>query len=224
PFQKKVLSDVSIDTMQELTSPNHGMGWSIQDDLFGYRGVLGQGGTDDAYARLQLIPSEGIAVIVLANTGTLLPDDIVNEVLDTLLPAYRDRRAKAPRQEQQPRSKSDPPSATFVGKWTGVVKTYRGDIPLRFTISDAGDVQASLGSQVRTLLTGTRFEKDSLTGLMSGDLGTVEDAGSDRYDLEFELYLRGGALNGAVTTRPRSGARNFTRLPYWVELKKETTP
>lgn len=224
PFQKKVLSDVSIDTMQELTSPNHGMGWSIQEDLFGYRGVLGQGGTDDAYARLQLIPSEGIAVIVLANTGTLLPDAVVNEVLDTLLPAYRDRRAKAPRQEQQPRSKADPPSATFVGKWTGVVKTYRGDIPLRFTISNAGDVQASLGSQVRTLLTGTRFEKDSLTGLMSGDLGTDADTGSDRYDLEFELYLRGGALNGAVTTRPRSGARNFTRLPYWVELKKETSP
>ncbi|HZJ44823.1 MAG TPA: serine hydrolase domain-containing protein [Pyrinomonadaceae bacterium] len=224
PFQKKVLSDVSIDTMQELTSPNHGMGWSIQEDLFGYRGVLGQGGTDDAYARLQLIPSEGIAVIVLANTGTLLPDAVVNEVLETLLPAYRDRRAKAPRQEQQPRSQADPPLATFVGKWTGVVKTYRGDVPLRFTISNAGDVQASLGSQGRTLLTGTRFEKDSLTGLMSGDLGTDADTGSDRYDLEFELYLRGGALNGAVTTRPRSGARNFTRLPYWVELKKETSP
>jgi hypothetical protein len=210
--------------MQESTSPHHGMGWSIQEDLFGYHGVLGQGGTDDAYARLQLIPSEGIAVVVLANTGTLLPDAVVNEVLDTLLPAYRDRRAKTSVQEQQARSKSDPPSAMFVGRWKGVVKTYRGDIPLTFTITDAGEVQASLGSQLRTLLSGARFEKESLTGLMSGDLATDEDTGSDRYDLEFELYLRGGALNGAVTTRPRPGARNFTRLPYWVELKKETAP
>ena len=112
----------------------------------------------------------------------------------------------------------------FVGKWTGVVKTYRGDIPLTFTITEAGEVQASLESQLRTLLNGARFEKESLTGLMSGDLGTDEDTGSDRYDLEFELYLRGRALNGAVTTRPRPGARNFTRLPYWVELKKETPP
>jgi len=224
PYQKQILSDSAIDKMQELSSPEHGMGWSIQNDLFGYRGVLGQGGTDDAYARLQLIPSEEIAVIALANTGTLLPDAVVNEVLDTLLPAYRDRRAKAPEQQQQQRSKPDSPSTMFVGTWKGVVKTYRGDIPLTFSINDAGEVQASLGSQLRTILNKARFDKESLTGLMSGDLGTDEDTGSDRYDLEFELYLRGGTLNGAVTTRPRPGARNFTRLPYWVELKKETNP
>jgi len=224
PYQKQILSDSAIDKMQELSSPEHGMGWSIQKDLFGYRGVLGQGGTDDAYARLQLIPSEEIAVIALANTGTLLPDAVVNEVLDTLLPAYRDRRAKAPEQQQQQRSKPDSPSTMFVGTWKGVVKTYRGDIPLTFSINDAGEVQASLGSQLRTILNKARFDKESLTGLMSGDLGTDEDTGSDRYDLEFELYLRGGTLNGAVTTRPRPGARNFTRLPYWVELKKETNP
>ena len=141
----------------------------------------------------------------------------------TLLRAYRERRAKTTSQEQQQRSKPDPPSAMFVGKWTGVVKTYRGDIPLTFSIKDTGEVQASLGSQLHTILNGVRFDKESLTGLMSGDLGSDEDTGSDRYDLDFELYLRGGALNGAVTTRPRPGARNFTRLPYWVELKKATT-
>ena len=112
----------------------------------------------------------------------------------------------------------------FVGRWRGVVKTYRGDIPLTFSITDAGEVEASLGSQLRTILNAPRFDKESLSGVMSGDLGTEEDTGSDRYDLEFELYIRGGALNGAVTTRPRPGARNFTRLPYWVELKKETNP
>jgi CubicO group peptidase (beta-lactamase class C family) len=224
PSQKQIISDSAIDAMQELTSPQYGMGWWIKKDLFGYRGVLGQGGTDDASTRLQLIPSEGIAVIVLANTGTILPEAVVNEVLDTLLPTYRDRRAKTARQEQPQRAKPDAPSPIFVGRWRGVVKTYRGDIPLTFSITDAGEVEASLGSQLRTILNAPRFDKESLSGVMSGDLGTEEDTGSDRYDLEFELYIRGGALNGAVTTRPRPGARNFTRLPYWVELKKETNP
>jgi CubicO group peptidase (beta-lactamase class C family) len=224
PNQKQIISDSAIDAMQELSSDQYGMGWSINKDLFGYRGVLGQGGTDDAYARLQMIPSEGIAVIALANTGTLLPNDVVNEVLDTLLTAYRDRRAKAKSQEPQPRPTPAPPSTMFVGSWTGVVKTYRGDMPLTMTITDAGEVQGTLGSQPRTLMNGARFEKESVTGLMSGNLGTDEDTGRDPYDLDFEIYLRGGSLYGAVTTRPRPGARNFTRVPYWVELKKETKP
>jgi|GEM_PF-4947072 len=50
---------------------------------------------------------------------------------------------------------------------------------------------------------------------MMGDLGTEEDTGPEPYDLDVYLYLRGEALNGAVTTR------GSARLSYWVELKKE---
>ena len=225
PSQKPILSDAGIDLMQASSSDQYGLGWWIKKDLYGYRGVLGQGGTDDGSASLQLIPSEGIAVIVLANTGTPLPGAVVDEVLSTLLPTYRANRAKASAEKQQPSAKDNLPSPAFVGNWTGIIKTYRGNIPLTFSIAASGEVQAKVGSQLRTLLNNPRFENEVMSGMMSGSLGTVEDTGADPYDLQFEeLHLRAGTLYGSVVTRPHAGARNFARLPYWVELKKENGP
>ncbi|HEX6728573.1 MAG TPA: serine hydrolase domain-containing protein, partial [Pyrinomonadaceae bacterium] len=62
PNQKAILSDKSIETMQNSTvntggSSRYGLGWWIDEDLNGYRSLLGQGGTDDAMAFLWLIPS-----------------------------------------------------------------------------------------------------------------------------------------------------------------------
>lgn len=226
PNQKALLSDAAIDAMQNSTvdtgdGGRYGLGWWIKEDLFGYRGVLAQGGTNEASAYLQLIPAEGIVVVALSNTGTVLPDTIIKEVLSTLLPSYREKSAKAGGNEQQQRPKASLPPPSLVGNWTGIIRTYRGDLPLSFSIAESGDVQAKLGSQLRTLLNDARFDKESLSGLMWGNLGTEEDTGPDPYDLQFELYLRGTALNGAVTTRPHPRARHFTRLSYWVELKKK---
>ena len=224
PGQKHVLSDETIDLMQNSTviienSARYGLGWWINEDLYGYRSVLGQGGTNDASASLQLIPSEGIVVVALANMGTTLPGDFIHEVLSILLPSYREKRAKDTARTQQ--SPNSSPSSSMVGNWRGLIRTYRGDIPLRFAISAKGEVQAQLGAESPVLLKNTSFDKGRLFGRMSGNLGTDEDLGSDPYDLDFELYFRGPALNGSVTTRPHPGAKNFTRLPFWVDFKKE---
>jgi CubicO group peptidase (beta-lactamase class C family) len=224
PGRKAVLSDETIDLMQNSTvviegSARYGLGWWINEDLYGYRSALGQGGTNDASASLQLIPSEGIVVVALANTGTTLPGDFIHEVLSILLPSYREKRAKDTGKNQQ--SPNASPSSSMVGNWKGLIRTYRGDIPLKFAISAKGEVQAQLGGESPVLLKNASFDKGVLFGRMSGSLGTDEDTGSDPYDLDFELYFRGPALSGSVTTRPHPGAKNFTRLPFWVEFKKD---
>ena len=224
PGQKRVLSDETVDLMQNETvavedGGQYGLGWWVKD-TYGYRGALAQGGTNDASASLQLIPSEGIVVVALANQGTTLPGDFIHEVLSILLPSYRERRAKDSSKDRQQSPKSTP-TPSIIGDWKGVIKTYRGDIPLRFSISESGEVQAQLGSDSPMLLKNTRFDEGSLFGRMSGSLGTIEDTGSDPYDLDYELYFRGLTLYGSVTTRPHAGAKNFTRLPFWVEFKRE---
>ncbi len=60
-----------------------------------------------------------------------------------------------------------------------------------------------------------KFDKQCLRGRMLGNLGVEEDTGQERYHLEFYLYLRDGALKGAVVTMPSP------QLPFWAELKKE---
>jgi CubicO group peptidase (beta-lactamase class C family) len=95
PNQKAILSDAAIDAMQNSTvavgdGGRYGLGWWIDEDLFGYRCVFVAGGNSFASATLKLIPSEGIVVAVLVNTAAGLPGAIVDEVLSVLLPPYRE--------------------------------------------------------------------------------------------------------------------------------------
>jgi CubicO group peptidase (beta-lactamase class C family) len=98
PNQRAILSDASIDKAQspiaDVSDGQHyGIGWWIKDDFFRYRSVFAAGGTNDSSAILQIIPSEGIAVAVISNTGTTLPSTIAEEVFSELLPSFRGRRA-----------------------------------------------------------------------------------------------------------------------------------
>ena len=225
PNQKAILSDKSIDVMQNSTvstdgSSRYGLGWWVHEDLNGYRSLLGQGGTDDSMAFLRLIPSEKIVVVMLTNTGDDFPPRLVDEILSVLLPPFRLKRAADSNPKPQPPTQEAKPSASFVGNWVGHVHTYRGNIPFTFSISASGDVQGKLGSDAAVPLNKFRFTDKGLLGRLTGKLGVDEDTGPEPYDLDFELYLKGDMLYGSTTTRPRPVARYGARLSYWVELKK----
>jgi CubicO group peptidase (beta-lactamase class C family) len=222
--QKAILSDKSIEVMQNSTvstggSSRYGLGWWVSEDLNGYRGLLAQGGTDDAMAFLRLIPSEEIAVVMLTNTGDEFPPKIVDEILSAMLPPYRFKREANSNNKPTPKPDTRP-STSMVGDWVGHIHTYRGDLPLTLSISAAGDVKAKLKSVSVETLGKFEFTDRGLLGRLTGNLGTVEDTGPEPYDLDFELYLKGDTLYGSTTTRPRPGARYGARLSYWVELKK----
>ena len=124
--RKAILSDKSIEMMQNSTvstggRSRYGLGWWVDEQQHGYRSLLGQGGTDDGMAFLQLIPSEEIVVVVLTNTGDEFPSKIVDEILSVLLPSYRLKRATAANSpSQQPSPPVEPPTS-LVGNWVGSV-------------------------------------------------------------------------------------------------------
>jgi CubicO group peptidase (beta-lactamase class C family) len=216
PDQKAILSDHSIDAMQNETvdagkQGRYGLAWWIEEDRFGFRSVLAQGGTDAAQAWLRLIPSEGIAVVLLCNSGSSSVGSVVDEILSTLLPVYAEKRAQAAATPEPPKP-AQLPSQAFVGSWKGLIKTFRGDIPLTFSISGSGEVQVQLGSQPVTVLDKTKFNEKRLVGTTSGKLAIEENGAAH---VEFCLYLRDGALKGAAVTLSNSS------LPYWAELKRE---
>jgi CubicO group peptidase (beta-lactamase class C family) len=214
PDQKRILSEAALhglyDSPVSTGNGKYSLGWSIDEDLFGYRSILAQGGTDAASAWLRLIPSEEIVAVALVNHG-MMSSAVVNEMLACLLPTFDEKR-KGNEKKTLPNTNSAPLPSALAGTWKGFVKTYREDIPLTFSIAESGDVHAKLGSQLATLLNDAKFEKQRLRGRMLGDLGVEEDTGQERYHLEFYLYLRDGALKGAVLTAPNPG------LPFWTEL------
>ena len=109
---------------------------------------------------------------------------VIDEVLAAVLPnALRIRLSEA-----------------ALGAGRGISVPYRGNVPLAFSFRSS-ELYAKIGTQATTLVNDVRFENQRLTGKVSGDLGIPSDTVTASYDLEFELFLRDGVLNGAVTTR-----------------------
>jgi len=211
--QKKILADNSLRRLlysDEASAGEHySFGWD-RNDAQDYKGVFAQGGTEDSFAVLQLIPEAGLSVAVISNTGTTFPFEIVDRIVGTLLPPK-----SSPRAMPKDTGKDGEPAPELAGHWTGAIQTWTGRVPLSISISSANSVQAAVGDNAAAL---TVCEKPSMTHsridcMTHGDLGT-SDAPSPPYQIELELYLHGETLVGAATT---SGG---FQLPYWAELKK----
>jgi CubicO group peptidase (beta-lactamase class C family) len=225
--QKPVLSDAGIDRLQDQAvvdgNVRHSLAWTINDNQNGYRTLLAQGGTYDSQAWLLLVPSEHIAVVVLANYGNVAVGKPIDQILSILLPTYRENLAKA---AQPVSSGAAAPAAAavsaaapeFAGSWSGEIQTHRANAPLTLAITPAGEVQATLGKQAVVTMTNVRVRDNRMTARMPGDLG-VDYAGGAPYELRFELYRQDNRLIGGAVTYAVPG-RDGPRLPFWVELER----
>jgi len=181
--------------------------------------VLAQGGTDITQAWLQLIPSEGIAVAALSNTGSADVQRIINDILAVLLPRFGKRLACS--SARQPSAHTNLPSYLFPGKWEGFIHTYNGNLRLKLIIDKTGAVFSTVAGQPSGQMTSIRYRESRLIGQMPGNLHTVDDTGPYPYALYVELYLRGHELTGTVTTTAKPDARYSNELSYWVDLRRE---
>jgi hypothetical protein len=218
PTQKQILSDASVQMMLKPTvetgdGERYGFGWALQPNHHQYVSVYAQGGTNDSFAVLQMVPSEQIAVAVIANTGTTVPFEIVDKVLSDLLPRYREDLASEPPAAPQPESPASAATTSLVGTWTGALQTWKGSVPLTLRISASREVQVQWKSDQWMTATDVDIAERRFYCVVHGQVETP-DAPQPQYDLELELYLRGKALVGAATTK------NGAQLPYWVQLEK----
>lgn len=226
PKQERILSDKTIDAMLNSTvnapdGEQYGIGWWVQPNMYGYRNIFAQGGTNDSFAVLQMIPSENIVVAVLANTGTTFPSTLVEELLSALLPNFAEARRTAASRPKNETAKPDDTVRTsaLVGSWRGSVYTWKGAVTVAATIPSKGGIQVKVGSQPATVLKDASADASHLYGVVRGDLGTP-DAAKPPYDIQIELYLRGDKLVGAATAVPRPD-EDGPELPYWVVLERE---
>lgn len=226
PAQKAVISDASIAGLQDQTvadgNVRHSLAWTINDSQHGYRTLLAQGGTYDSQAWLLLVPSEQIVLVVLANYGNVAVEKPIDQILSILLPAYREDLAKA----APPVATASAPATTAVGavapelagRWSGEIRTHRGNVPLALTIASGGEAEATLGAQAAVTMTNVRVRDNRLTARMPGDVG-IDYGGGSPYELRFDLSRQENTLIGAAITYALPG-RDGPRLPFWVELKR----
>jgi CubicO group peptidase (beta-lactamase class C family) len=223
PDQTQILSDASIDQMQTPSATSnpavgtgYGVGWFINDSFYGYRTVAHSGSMAGVDTFLRLVPSEKIAVVVLCNSIDCGSQEVVDKVLETLLPKWR---VPPPPANSASRPAPFQPPPALIGRWSGAVSTYKDDIPLTMNVLSSGDVQVQLAYQLKTLLNNVTWDHETLSGIMLGNIG-IEEGDSRPYLLIVNLKLRGNVLNGPVHAGlpPKHGIGN--RVAQWVELKK----
>ena len=227
--QKAILTDRSIDQMKRpiarrSVGRGYGMGWQIFRSGNGSRVVAHTGSMGGVSAWLILIPREKVAVALLANTQTGFVQRIGHEILTTLLPQYgrggtnNSKGSTAEDLTDIRRSRSKLPRK-IEGVWTGIVKTYEGQLPLKLWLRRSSESEGQLDDQPRSTLTKVKFEDGHLSAWMDGDIRT-EDANRRPYVLVLSLKHRDRLLNGSVTALSPSSPKLPNALSSWVELKK----
>jgi CubicO group peptidase (beta-lactamase class C family) len=226
-----ILSRRSLDEMHRPlvptdTSGHYGLGWRIDDDgPQGYRSVSHSGGMPGVSTLLTLIPSERLAIAVVANSRTRLPEQVTLQILERLLPRVETRfSSSATVGQAQVRLPAARPASSFkaprriVGRWHGAVSTHAGEVPISLDIHRAG-VHIALGGGEPTPVLSVAFRDGYLRGIARGSVGTPE---ADRlpHALLLALKLRGRVLNGAVTSVASPPDRAGYALSHWAELTR----
>ncbi|HEU4994193.1 MAG TPA: serine hydrolase domain-containing protein [Gemmatimonadaceae bacterium] len=227
--QRAALTDAAIDSMQNATVPGdragsrYGLGWWIEEDRFGYRSTLAQGGNDRASTWLRMIPSERVAVVLLVNRGVGFPSQAVDAALAVLLPRYADGLAAQVRAAAAaPPSPMTPPAAprildsTATGRWTGAVYAAGGKVPVALAIDSTGAVRATIGTRGDS---GTARLGRQLSVRIPGDLEAAAPPGISR-DIRLYLKPHNGGWGGVATVRPPSATGTDGRVSYWAELRR----
>jgi CubicO group peptidase (beta-lactamase class C family) len=220
PDQKPILTNQSIDEMQQPTSQEsessgYGIGWSVVKAGTD-RHVQHGGEMPGVLTSLYMVPSKRVAITLLANSANAKINAIGKEILTVLAPEIFQSQSGSP-------LASSPKTLTAVdrasGVWRGNVYTYRGKVQLILTFLPSGEVRARLGQESETQIQDPNFKDGYLSGQMKGNLGT-EDVNRRPYNLNFSLKLRGKVLNGAVTAISVGGQGGYG-LSHWVELRKQ---
>ena len=235
--QRPILSDESIAAMQAPPSKetdSYGIGWETFKNARGYECIEHTGGMPGVATTVRFVPSQRLAVVVLANSRSPLAYRLPDTIVDLLLPEQEGEK-KAAKASDSAGSKEEPKKdesksnedaeqnsdslKDLAGTWRGEIVTYQGRTPLRLIFKESGDVHVRLGDQLATLLSDASFRDGKLRGRLAGNLPYEDHRGRD-YTIQLELKLRGDKLNGAATTMTLPDAWGSNAVTHWAELKR----
>jgi len=227
--QKQILKDESLDEMQRDTAiegkgPGYGIGWGTAADDRGYEYIEHTGGMPGVATTVRFIPSERLAIVSLANSRSPLAyrlPDLISEVLlpEKEKPAEEKKEENSPTSSDEKKDRDSTLSSELHGTWRGKLVTYQGEAPLRLVVQPDGDVHVRVGDQLETLLSNATFQGGFLRGRFAGKVPFDDNRGRD-YQVQFELKLRDGVLNGAATTQTLPDAWGNNAVTHWAEVKK----
>jgi CubicO group peptidase (beta-lactamase class C family) len=210
------LTDLTLDEMhqpQSNTRGQYGLGWWIKKQG-PHQVIFAQGGTSGSYALLTLIPSEHLAVVVLANSYSKSVSELGDRIISRLLPGF----ASTADTPQKPAPKDAADLSWLSGKWSGHILTLNGTVSASLEIGRDGSARGQIGSQPPEPMASVSVKPRHFYGQLAGD-PSIPDAPPASYRMELDLALHGDDLLGAATSRPPPG-EDGNQLPHWIKLSR----
>jgi hypothetical protein len=163
-------------------------------------------------AKLELVPSEDAACVVLSNRANsrAFVDALCDRLLQTVLPGWPGIPA-IPDPIPQPLA----PIGDYAGQWRGDLIAQGRRVPVRLIIEAGQRASLAIDRGPEVPITELGLVDGVITGSSRGDIGSPDTRRNHVDTLALQLVLRGGAIDGEII------ATNATAtLPHWVELRR----
>lgn len=222
PDQLSILPEEMIDQMHRPSVGvgrwEYGIGFAV-DDKHGYRIVSHTGSMEGVSTLLKLVPEEDIAIVVLVNSSSDLPELVADRIAGIMLPDWSADRAM----QTDSGSKSSSLPVELEGDWVGSLHTYLGDLPVSLEFLPDDSVHVRLDGAEAVAVSEARYAEGRFTGRFVGHVGTPD---ADAYGgiLQLDLMLRGSSLTGSATALSSGAGRIDHRmrnaLSHWIQLER----
>jgi CubicO group peptidase (beta-lactamase class C family) len=218
PDQEAILSDRSINSMQEKYPPSnnrYGLGWSLDGDERGFRSVYHGGEGPGVDNMMRLFPEEDIAAVVLCNADCEELYDIQKAIFEAMIPELAEPE---PVDTSAAEQESEGPDEMY-GTWRGRVVTYDRELEVQLEVDSLG-VKVIVADQPQDDVEVWVLAPSFLLGRFDARLPTPDN---ERYPYRNRLAVvrEGDRLYGAVTTvSQRVDRAGENELSSRVELRR----
>ena len=229
PLSKATLS--AMHTRSESSTLDSGLpvkmllGCFAQIDYQGVRFMSVTGGMPGAVSRLDLIPAEGLASVILANAGNADLWTLQQAIFGAFVPALRDAPPLPDAGKEAGTAAPFVVPEDLIGRWSGKVRVEDKNLAAALSFRKGSDPQLEIDGKttsplsVRTELGPMTCKDGIFSGLFWGTIKTPDTTG--RAHVVFvRVKLRGNKLTGTLSAVSTDARRNFC-LPHAVVLVRE---
>ncbi|MHB9879553.1 serine hydrolase domain-containing protein [Pacificimonas sp. ICDLI1SI03] len=208
-----------VNTARPGEESGYGIGFSTGRSR-GFETVQHGGSMPGVATQMVMVPSKGVAYVVLCNTWVFEPrNEIVELLLDELLGAEPESSTEPAAED----GAENPVPADLAGEWVGTITRPEGDaVPVSLAIDEAGAIAARIGDRQQVAVTDAAYENRRLTGAIEQRFQAADTA---RYDNSVQLDLKheGDRLYGGFAALDDLQNQTFAAgLTFWMDMQRRT--
>jgi CubicO group peptidase (beta-lactamase class C family) len=192
-------------------------GWFTGTLKSGLPYVFKGGGQPGVATKLYMVPSEGLACLVLTNRtdGTALANGVCDQILRSYLPEWT-----PPEEDVGPPLGPFVATSEFIGRWKGILRNGGAEMPVRLQVDSSTSATLVLGKAPVTKILEMQSQGPGVEGMSTGLIESDDAAAFGVRKLVIKLTPQDGRLVGRVLARGVKPGLVLANLPYVLTLDK----